>query len=65
MAKSNGVTAADIKAMFNGLSVTVSKMSKGVWRASVSSQPGAYMAYRYAEWVRQSYPGHSVQVVMA
>ena len=59
-----GVTA-DIKAMFNGLSVTVSKIGKGVWRASVSSQPGAYRAYSYAEWVGKTYPGHSIQVVMA
>lgn len=60
-----GVTAADIKAMFHGLSVLVIKVGKGLWRVIVSQQPGAYQAYRNAEWVSRSYPGHTVQLEMA
>ncbi len=59
-----GVTAADIKAMFYGLSVSVSKVRAGLWKVVVSKQPGAYLAYRNADWVSRSYPGEAVQLEM-
>lgn len=60
-----GVAACDIKAFFRGLSVSVTKIAKGVWSVRTLGGEGAYKAPTYASWAERSYPGHRVIVEQA